>query len=511
MRIPLPERFAPRHVIIFAILLFLAEIFVGTNLTFALLVFAYVCLFALAFNLAGGIFFPSGAWILFTGTETCIVGLVYKLLLREPAESNLKTPIVTMAVYALGMGGTAVAAYVTAAFRPKKGLLADIGVGRKMYQSAAGCLFFGVVIVMLSGNASHETATYVSALAQLNHFPQMAILLGTVYQIQSSKGKSSTNWIVWTSGLILFYFGLKDFSKEPMFIGVTVWLIPCIVLKYEFKKLQVVFLAGALFFMVYYLVPYSQYGRQSRTGVDAEQSAAMYMYLQELPEVRRMYLDSAEVSEVANGPHFYDSAQGLMDRLQMLAIDDALIDYTNYGNYVGLAPTYQGFFNAIPRFLWPEKPVYGAGNDYGKQIGVISSDDTSTGISFSPVGDSYHQVGWYGPLLLLPLVFMLMFLVTDSLAGDVRKSPWGLLFIALSVHAAPEGLLAGCIYTATFGAEAVIFAAVLSAMVFPKLVTLVLGGERTRVRKGRDFRPSPSSLRMRQILLDSGIDAGPAT
>ena len=156
----------------------------------------------------------------------------------------------------------------------------------------------------------------------------------------------------------------------------------------------------------------------------------------------------------------------------MLAFDDALITLTDQGSVYGLGPAYGTFVNSIPRFLWKDKPEYKSGNVYGQQIGVISESDDSTGISFSPTGDAYHEAKWFGVIVVETFIMFVLFLVSDSLSGDVRKAPWGMLFLALFAHAAPEGELPGPIWLATFGAESVIFAALFSGYAIPLLTRL---------------------------------------
>jgi hypothetical protein len=509
MRIPIPERFPAKHIILFAVSLFLVEILEGTDLTFALLVMLYVLLFGTAFNVAGGITYPSGAWIFFTGTLTCLVGIVYKAFLGQPAESHLKTPLITMGAYCVGMGGMALAAYVCTFMRPKRALLQGIANEQRYKQAAIGCLILGVTGSFLTLSANVESANFVTAFAQLNHFIQMAVILGTNYQILKSSGKSSTNWVVWAGGGFMFAIGIIAYSKEGMFAAFVSWLVPCIALRFSFSNRQVVGGILAMAFVIYYLVPYSQIGRQSRgEGLSfATQLTLAEQYLFHLNETREAYEEtSGEISDVSGELHLFDKSEGIFDRLQMITFDDALIDYTNNATPIGFGPTEDSFLNTIPRFIWASKPTFFAGNEYGRNIGVISQDDVTTGISFSPVGDAYHQGSWIGVGIVLPLVMLLLFLVADSLSGDVRKAPWGLLFIAISAHQAPEGLLVGAIWMTTFGAEILIFVALLSSYVLPRLVVLFSGGERIMVRRNRDFK-----FGARKLPIIQGTEPGSST
>ncbi len=212
-------------------------------------------------------------------------------------------------------------------------------------------------------------------------------------------------------------------------------------------------------------------------------------YLQHPLETRQLYLDQIQADDYTGVPHLYDSEQGFMDRMDMLAYDDALIAFTDKGNVYGLGPIWANFLNVIPHFIWKEKPIFPFGNAFAHEIGVLSEDDTTTGISFGPVADAYHEAQWFGVLVVLPPIIFLYFFVTESLTGSVRETPYALLPIALAAHAAPEGLLAAPLYMATIGAVLLIVIAFMSKYVLAHFTRLAMGGDRTRVQITQSFFP----------------------
>ncbi len=486
MIIPIPERFPWPYVVLFATSLLVVQLAEGTSLAFALLCFCYILIFAGAFNASGGIYYPSGGYIFFNGFLTAVLGLVYKAFVLEPGENHLLTPNTTMAVYCVGMAMLGLCGYITRLVRTKRGLLENTSRGEQLKLSAIGCLVLGVFLQFV------PLAAIQSIVAQLNHFPRMALILGTVYAIESTNGRRSSNWIVWVSGLYLTGLGLAYFSKEGIFMALTTWIVPTIVLRYNFSKFQLVGGALVIFFGLYYLVPYSQYGRRSRDegGSLLVNAIAGIEYLKDLNGTRKLYLESNEGKDESDAPHFFNGDQGLFDRLQMLAFDDALIKYSEDGNYVGLLPTWGSIYNSVPHFIWKDKPYYAAGNVYGRELGVIADEDVTTGISFSPFSDAFHEVGWFGVIFLLPLTIFPLFYVCDCLSGDVRKSPWGLLYLALFVHVAPEGLLSGAVYTLVYGTEGVILVALMARYVLPFIGSLLVGKGAGRPRPPMQFQPA---------------------
>ncbi len=510
MRFPIPERFKPRSTLIFIVAVVLGQQLEKTDPIFSLLTALYIGMFAVGFNIGGGLSYLAGAFIFFNGVSSAIIGIVFKLFLNEPGQSNLLVPLHTMEAYCLGMAGMVGAAVVSRSLIAKKGLLSDMAAGPAMKQAAMGCLILGIILQLGSVGGLRNSASFSSAIGQINHFIQMAIILGTTYEIQSSGGKRSSNWVVWVAGLWLFFFGLIVFSKEGMFISIASWLIPAVALSYDFSRKQI--LGGIMvgFLIIHYLVPFSQYGRTFR-GESATGNTISAFGLLRHPELtRQLYLEQEETQDDRGAPHFFDAPQGIFDRETMLAYDDAIISYTDQGNLRGFGPTISSLVNVVPRFIWKDKPAVLSGNEYGREIGVISEEDETTGISFSLIGDAYHQDAWIGVILIVPFVTFLLFFVGDSLCGDTRKSPWGLLLIALASHAAAEGLVAAVVYLATFGAFAVTIIAVMSKYFLPIFTNLLLGTERTRVRRTPDFRPMVRGSRINPLLRQPDPETPPS-
>ncbi len=479
MRVPVPDRFAAKPALLFIASLFAVQLLVGTDLLFCVLTAAYVGLFVLGFNAAGGLLYPSGAFIFFNGTMTAIFGLVFKCFLGEPGEKFLLSPITSMLAYCGGMGGMALAAFLTTRLRPKRGLLAHIGAGEMMKRSAIGCLFFGIFVGITTNSAGEGTVG--SAFRQINHFIQMAILLATAYEIHRSNGKRSTNWIVWAGGAWYLGTGLITFGKEGMFLGTLTWAVAAVALGYDFRPKQLLFMGIAGFLLVYYLVPYSQYVRNYKTGVRSQDLQIALQYLGDLGETRRLFIEQDESHDITGEPHLFGKPEGFFDRMNMLAFDDALIQYTDNGYVYGILPTLESYANIVPHFLWPSKPSFAYGNDFGRELGVITEDDTSTGISFSPIGDAYHEATWFGVLGIWPVIAFLFFFFTDSLTGSARKAPWALLPISLVSHTAPEGLMQGTIFLTTYGIVSLVVIVLFSRYVLPAITAVFTGTGRGRL------------------------------
>jgi len=254
----------------------------------------------------------------------------------------------------------------------------------------------------------------------------------------------------------------------------------------------VMLLIVGLAFGIYYLVPYSQYVRNFGGTTRAENIAAAVQYLGDLNGTRKTYLDIIADIDIANEPHLYDKREGFLDRLVILAPDDALIDLTERGNVFGLEPTFQGYANLVPHFIWHDKKVYNTGNLYAHELGELSEDDDLTGVSFSPVADAFHQAKWLGILLLLPISAFLAFLIVDSVAGSSKYSVWAILPILEVTHVASEAGLGGTVYLSTYWVIAIVFAYWCTRIAVPFVVSIIRRQRPPGIDVDRDnFTPAP--------------------
>jgi hypothetical protein len=265
--------------------------------------------------------------------------------------------------------------------------------------------------------------------------------------------------------------------------------------RYKISRYQIVVGILAIIFIFQYLVPYAQYGRIFRDESGGANLQVSLGLLSNLGYVREQYLETSAGAYEERVSGYYNTSQGFFDRLQMISIDDSLNYATEQLGNFGLTPMVQAFENLVPHFLWKDKPQVLIGNVFAHEVGILAEEDESTGVSFSSTATAFHLVGWKGLFLLAPAVWFFLFLIFDSLCGDVRKTPWGLLVIVLYAHAAPEGDITTIIYMCFYTTYAIVFAAIMGAYVMPVLGTFFIGPEGIMIRRGKPIRSIPNRLR----------------
>jgi hypothetical protein len=495
VRLPFPERVPFVPVFLFAISLCVIQLVERTGPTFALGCFFFIILATLAFNVGGGFSRPSGGYIFFFATLTLIIGIVLKAVLNEPADSNLENPALSIQIYVAGMAMMLVAVFLSTKLKTKRALLGTMVTDANMQTATVGCTIAGFVLGSAGFFIEGGNGSVISALNQLNRFFPMAIIIGVIHTIRRSGGTRSINLPVMISGILLFVGGIIGYSKEGILTPFLCWAIAAASQRYKVTRSQMFGAVVVTVFIFQYLVPYAQYGRSFRGDSYLENIKISFSLLSDLGYVRQQYLlDSEHVGESRVGG-YYNEPQGFFDRLQMVGIDDELIEHTEQFGTFGYFPIIASFENLVPHVLWKDKPNVFYGNVYAHEIGILGENDISTGVSFSPSAEAYHLGGWKGVLILAPCLWIVLFTVFDSLCGDVRLSPWGLLAIVTFGHLAPEGGISSIAYAVAYIAFGITFAAVMGAYLMPIIGTLVIGPEGITVRRGKPIRSIPNRLR----------------
>ena len=470
MRIPFPERIAYSHALIFSVVLTSIQLFEGTNPAFAGFSFCFILVSVAAFNIAGGFPFLLGAYIGLNAILTVILPITVKVLMRDPSQSNLRVPVKTIEVYLCGMLAMCVAAVVTRHFRPRRAFISEMLPASALRAAYQGSTFLAVTLGFAHAVLPNGSGSVGSLLAQVDRFSPLAILLGVTYTIRSSGGRRSITWPLFLLMLYLTSTGLFTFSKEAFLEPLFCWAVPAAILRYRLRWPNLIALGVSGYLIAVYLMPYASVGRDIETLGRSPSEIAIYL-LSNINEVHDSYVEGSREEERLLV--FYSHPMGFLDRLEVISVDDGLVEVTDRQGTFGYEPIIEAFENFVPHFLWPTKPIPYFGNAYAHEVGFLSADDRSTGISFSPSADAYHMGGMFGVLLIEPVVLIFAFLILDRVIGDVRLNPVGLLMFLVIERAASEFMLPGPIYAIAQPLFAALLCSYVCAYVLPVFGSLV--------------------------------------
>ncbi len=476
----------------FAIALFCVQQIEHTELLFSTLVVAFVLISTLAFNFAGGFSRPSGAYIFWFVTLGGLTGIIWKAVLGEPAHTNLEMPDVTMAAY-----DASVLAMLAAVLLTRRWVRNSKGIGGLLHsdamdlgQASLGCMAFAILLIPIGSILPAGGGSLLSIIYRLNLSFPLGIILGILHTIRRTQGRHSLNTLTFGGMVFLFvYTGLATFSKQGLFAPMVCWLIPACCARYRLQLRHIVVLVtfGILAFTV--LTPLSQVGRSTvpdSYGTNERIGYAVSLISHPI-QLHRQFtsnpmIDRTDPLMMRGG--YFDTNQGLFDRLTMMPIDSGLIAYSERGHFMGLSPVLDNMENWFPHFILPNKVNPVTGNYYAHEIGgLLAAEDFSTGISFSPASELFHWESWFGILVLGPFLWGLLFFVSDFISGDVRVYPWGLLLVLMFGHLSPELGMGGAINFVWLGNASVIAAALFSTQIAPVLGAL-FGGRPNEAPEG---------------------------
>ncbi|MEK6397008.1 MAG: hypothetical protein V4734_02890 [Terriglobus sp.] len=460
-KVSLPEHVPMQYVWPALGFLFGVQMLEGTHLLTSLTYCAFVLVLVDAFNTVGGLVYPSGSYIFFVGLLTAGVGGMAKTVLGEPLDSNLFNTQKSLLVYLAGACAIWGAAKVNVAIRRKRPLLWKTQLTSNVVQAAVGALLFsqfGWILVPMA---------YMSTFSQLNRFGPLALLLAVYANVKKSGGEKSYSTFAFLMWVYFTTVGIFAFSKEAMFTPSVSWVIGATMAGYRLTLRRALFVGVVATILSAILAPVSQVGRVYR--LDANSNEVAIDLLTHPLRTREIYEMQQSYIREDKGYHWFDRPQGLLDRMTMLPIDDALIRRTDRGFSPGILPMETYAANMIPRYLIGEKFVYHWGNQYAHEIGMLGARDMTTGISFSPFGDAYHQMQWWGVTLISFPIFLMMFFVCDSLAGSTHDTIWASIYILIFAHTAAEGMMNAPFGAMSVGSVLVVFAAVMGRYVLPTL------------------------------------------
>src|SRR5260370_3561829 len=127
-----------------------------------------------------------------------------------------------------------------------------------------------------------------------------------------------------------------------MFTPFVCWALAAGSLRYKLRGYQAVGGIILIILIVQLFVPFSQYGRNCRsgTGSASEDFNTAINLLSNLGETRQQYQESTVEDYEDQVQRYFDTPQGLFDRLQMLSVDDSLIEVTERVGTFGYSPIF---------------------------------------------------------------------------------------------------------------------------------------------------------------------------
>lgn len=388
------------------------QLIVGTDLVIAVL-FSFAIWFGLlAIAAGGGLASAFGCLNAILIAKFLLIGVLLKILMGTPADSNLSSPLATALVMALGFAGLLVGT-----FAQSKLPLPSAGGIRSF--NARMCLSLAIVLFVVSyagyflslvpdtqGNGL-QTGSWVGIARSIGFFKSFAIVPIMLYVWKQGSERLLTHPVVllalaWGVAVGILSTG-KEEAMEPLVLYVGIGLVRY---GWRFRWLWALAAAGVAYYALV-VFPYSQYvryagGREGTFEQRFEVTKNIFLNITTNQDFR-----SAAFRRATSGRSYLgSSALNPFSRLAMVGEADKLIAATDAGqSFTGWETISWGFKMLLPSFLVPDKPIWGTGNYLAHISGEVGSTDYTTQVSYGVMANLYNAFSLPGVMVGTALFF----------------------------------------------------------------------------------------------------------
>lgn len=455
---------------------FIGQVLTGTDATVAAL-FATAILFGmLSVVVAGGLASAFGSLNALLIGKFLLFGVALKIILLEPADNTLNSPMATGLVMALGffglLLGTGISVYLP---RPK-------WCSFNRPYSDRTLLSFSIVLVFVSYLAYFaslipdtqgqglQTGGWLGVARMLASLKSLSIVPAMLYLWRTKSRLWMTHPIILVMLTWSIVIGIFSTAKQQAIEPLAFYCLVG-VLRYGWRDLRLWSLVatGAAYYAII-VFPYSQYvrsngGREGTFGERAQVTNDIFWRIASNEDFRSKITEG----ESKEASYFNEAALVPFSRLAMVGEADRLISATLHQQaFTGWTTIIWGFKLVTPSFLSPDKPIFEAGNFLAHIVGDVGPSDRSTQMSYGVMANLYNAFSFPGVLIGSALFFTGFFYWIRIFVGDPRwegaptvSTFWFVWLIGLYQHSIVESSLSGSISSLTY---------------FPFVILLVGGG-----------------------------------
>jgi hypothetical protein len=440
------------------------QLLVGTSVVVAFL-FAAAILFGLLAVLAGGgLRCAFGCLNAVLIVKFLIFGVTLKLLLLEPVDATLRAPQTSAAAMALGFAGLLAGTFVQSRLACNSKLSMNRPISDAMLLSFAIVFFvlthlaYFAEMAKSAGGEGIQTGGWLGIARSIGSLKTFSIIPPMLYLWR----KNATLWmthpvilgvLAWSTMVGIFSTGKED-AIEPLAFFVLLGFM-----RYGLRNMRLwALVAVGLAYYSFIVFPYSQYvrhngGREGRLAQRVQVTRDTFVQMATDPSFR-----SSTSERVSTTGYFVEPSMAPFNRLAMVGEADRLIAATEQQRaFTGWETISWGFKLLTPSFVFPEKPVFEAGNYLGHIVGEVSPSDTSTQVSYGLTANFYNAFGLVGAFVGTALFFGGFYYWIRIFLGDARwdglpsaSALWFIWIIATFEHSISESSVSGMIASLSF-------------------------------------------------------------
>jgi hypothetical protein len=391
-----------------------------------------------------------------------LFSIAIKILLLQPSDSYLNAPQATASVMALGFFGLFIGTLAQSRLSCPQSLSLDRPYSDRMLLSLSivlfvfsYCAYFASIIPSTQGEGG-QTGGWLGITRSIASMKSLSVVPPMLYLWRKGTNRWMTHpailgIVTWAAIVGVFSTNKQD-AMEPLAFYFLMGF-----LRFGWREIRLwALVAAALFYYAVIIFPYSQYvrhagGREGTFQQRAEVTKDIFWRIAGDQGFR-----SSVTERVSKGKSYFgETAFAPFGRLAMVSEADKLIAATaRQQAFTGWETVTWGFKLATPSFLYPDKPVFEAGNYLGHIAGEVGRSDMTTQISYGVMANWYNAFSYPGVLIGTPVFFAVFYYWFRTFLGDARweglptiSALWFLWLVASFQHSIVESTLSGLIAT----------------------------------------------------------------
>jgi len=445
------RRFILSPLTILGMVLFLAagELVSGTSLPFVAIMAVAMLAIGATYNMLGGLGTFGGVLFAIFALNTLVVSQFAKVFMLEAADLTLRSPVLTIAVYAVYFLSLMVGVFLFGRARlqlprplePTTALHSGVIYTVSLVIGLSATMYMTNLALMhpeTAGSAEHGIARAFALLLPLS------LVIAVDARLRKTGGAHCFGWAAFWPAFAIEFLGFMAASRTGFLMPPFLVLITCYFRGFRFRSRH--YIAGGAIVALLFLVvsPWFLWSRSFRNQTSLWRQIAVMSRLAAAapaywPEVKGSVQESMTRAAAKGGEYFRKTGTVTLDRFVLIPDDDAVISACSHWHW-GLATVRIDAENSIPHFILPNKPDRD-GSWYRASIGGLQSSYQPSGfVTTSIIADAWGGFGWAG-VIVVPLLLVPWFFVEYNSMFDMSQ-PWGTVALVVTALKVAVGSVA---------------------------------------------------------------------